>query len=223
MGPLPEAPESSATIAQAPPGPRATRPRGEQRRQEVIAAARDLFAARGFNSVSLAEIAAHVGLTQAGVLHHFPSKAALLTAVLQDREERNAVHDEARAAAGMDVVETFLATLRDNERNPELVQLFALLSAEGLSAENPGHDWWAERYRRTVAEMTAQLDDLVDADRLPEGVDVETIARWLIGLADGLRMQALLVPGSVNRSDSVAAFVRVLGSCLSLRTAATGA
>ena len=46
----------------------------------------ETFAERGYQSASLAEIAARVGLTQAGVLHYFSSKASLLTGVLDLRD-----------------------------------------------------------------------------------------------------------------------------------------
>jgi AcrR family transcriptional regulator len=46
----------------------------------------ETFATRGYNKASLAEISDRVGLTQAGVLHCFPSKADLLTGVLELRD-----------------------------------------------------------------------------------------------------------------------------------------
>jgi hypothetical protein len=41
-------------------------------------------------------------------------------------------------------------------------------------------------------------------------VTAETIVRWIHALADGLRMQWLLNPGSLNRHETVAQFVAML-------------
>lgn len=189
---------------------RGTTARGDRRRRQILDVAYSLFGERGFNSVSLADIAARAELTQAGVLHHYPTKAALLIAVLQDRETRNEERDAERLEQGMGWIDSFLETLEENEQHPELVQLFAVLSAESLSAQHPGHDWWVQRYAATVQRAARQLAREVDPGALPDGVDHETVARWLIALADGLRMQALLAPGTVDRHELVASFARVL-------------
>ena len=60
-----------------------TRERGEATRQLLLDEASRQFAERGFNGTSLSAIAAACGLGNAGVLHHFPSKARLYKAVLE--------------------------------------------------------------------------------------------------------------------------------------------
>lgn len=51
-------------------------------RCRILTAARRLLAERPAAQVSLRSIAAAAGLSQAGLLHHYPSKAALLAAVV---------------------------------------------------------------------------------------------------------------------------------------------
>ena len=53
-----------------------------QRRRQIIEAAFDVFAARGYQGGSLQEVADRVGLGHTSILHYFPSKRALLIAVL---------------------------------------------------------------------------------------------------------------------------------------------
>ena len=78
------------------PGPasRAQRPRATtaERRDEILRAAMETFAARGFHHGSLADVAERVGMTHAGVLHHFGSKDRLLLEVLEYRD-RSDVED----------------------------------------------------------------------------------------------------------------------------------
>ena len=59
--------------------------RGEQRRREILRTAVEVFGEQGFRGSSLREIAARVGISEAGLLHHFGSKAALLTATIEER------------------------------------------------------------------------------------------------------------------------------------------
>lgn len=191
------------------------RPRGDVRRRQILDAALELFAQRGFHTVGIGEIAQRVGITQAGLLHHYPSKAALLLAVLQEREARNQQDDAQARAEGADGLGAFLLTLEHNEHAPGLVQLFALLSAESITASHPAHVWFEERYERIVAQLTADLAEIVDVSALPEGADEETVARWVIGLADGLRIQWLLRPDAMNRHHTMQLFIDFLRPLLS--------
>ena len=66
-------------------------PRGEYaksaaRRQEIVAAALEVFSEAGFHKGSIRDVAERAGLSQAGVLHHYPSKHLLLQAVLDWRD-----------------------------------------------------------------------------------------------------------------------------------------
>jgi len=53
------------------------------RRHHILEQAERLFADHGYEGVALAEIARAAGLGNAGLIHHFPSKAALYRAVLE--------------------------------------------------------------------------------------------------------------------------------------------
>jgi TetR/AcrR family transcriptional regulator len=53
-------------------------------RAHVLRSATRLFAARGFEGTTLQAIADEVGVTKPSVLHHFPSKEALRTSVLDN-------------------------------------------------------------------------------------------------------------------------------------------
>lgn len=181
-------------------------PKGEAARQAILNSATTLFSEGGFNSASIADIAKHVGMTQAGMLHHFPSKAALLLAVLLEREGRNDLETEAERAKGLDGLTVFLHTLRNNDRTPPLVQLMTVLAAESIPESHPAHDWFEKRYERVVTSLVEHLTPMVEPAALPGGVTVETMARWLIGLADGLRIQWLYDETSVSRELSLAQY-----------------
>ena len=61
-------------------------PRGERSKETILEAALPLFARQGYRGASLASIASAAGLTQPGLLHHFPSKEELLLGLLDWRD-----------------------------------------------------------------------------------------------------------------------------------------
>lgn len=185
-------------------------PKGSARREQILDAATRLFARGGFNTVPLSDIAEDVGVTQAGLLHHFPSKKALFMGMLERRDE---MYIESRArgkASGLGFFDEFFATLKENESNRDVVQLFTILSSEALIDDHPAKDWFAKRYDRIISDAISDIDRLVDPKKLPPGVEVEDIARGIIALADGLRLQWLMDPDGLDRTTILRKFTAML-------------
>ena len=67
----------------AKPAGETTTARGQARREELIDVALRAFAAHGFRGASIGAIAREAGISEAGLLHHFPSKRELLFGVLE--------------------------------------------------------------------------------------------------------------------------------------------
>lgn len=71
------------------------------RREQILATAAELFAARGFHGVSVADLGAACGISGPALYKHFPSKDAVLAAMLVSiSEELLAVGRDRVAAAG---------------------------------------------------------------------------------------------------------------------------
>ena len=85
-----------------------TRRPAPTRRQQIIEVAAELFAERGFGGVSINDIGAALGTSGPALYKHFPSKDALLAAMLIDISERllgeGRRRAEACAADGADAV-----------------------------------------------------------------------------------------------------------------------
>jgi AcrR family transcriptional regulator len=162
----------------------------EARRAEILRTALDAFSVRGFQGSSLREIAESVGLSQAGVLHHFSSKEALLAAVLAEKDADSVKHFE--DARGVGVLDALRGVVAENMAQPGLIRLFTTLSAEAINEEHPAHEYFQVRYagaRELLAGSLAQGQ--ADGD-VGSGVDVELAASLLIAIMDGLQMQWLL-------------------------------
>lgn len=90
---------------------------GMRTRQQIVAAADELFYRRGFEHTSFAMIAEHVGISRGNFYHHFKSKDEILTAVIEARQaatrETVAAWEE-QAASPLDRVECFLRIVITN-------------------------------------------------------------------------------------------------------------
>ncbi|MFT4235966.1 MAG: TetR/AcrR family transcriptional regulator [Microbacterium sp.] len=183
-------------------------PKGERRRAEIVAAALTAFGTVGYRSASMVQIAADCGVSRAGLLHHFPTKESLLEAVLKqrDRQDYEQFFRGGTSDDGLDYFSRYLRLVEHNAANPGIVSLYAMLSTEASDPDHPAHAYFVERYERTRGWLRRALADLdargllrVDAD----GIDVE-----ILSVIDGLQIQWLLAPSSVDMP-------RVLRSALS--------
>ena len=71
----------------------------QTRRQQLLDTAAELFAARGFHGVSVADLGAACGISGPALYKHFPSKEALLAEMLVAISERLLDEGRARVAA----------------------------------------------------------------------------------------------------------------------------
>ena len=72
---------------------------GPTRREQILATAADLFAARGFHGVSVAELGAACGISGPALYKHFPSKQAVLAEMLVSISEQLLAVGRERVAA----------------------------------------------------------------------------------------------------------------------------
>ncbi len=186
---------------------------GRLRRERIITAATELFARVGYRHATILELAEAAGISRTGLLHHFGSKEALLSAVLERRDA-----EDAARFAGADTDETGLAALSTlvelawhNAERPHLVALFAVLSAEASDPDHPAHEYFVDRYRGTVADIAASLTRAKASGLLARSVDPAGQARTLVALMDGLQVQWLLSPADVDMAGTLRAQIeRVL-------------
>jgi len=74
-------------------------PAPSSRREQILATAAELFAARGFHGVSVAELGAACGISGPALYKHFPSKQAMLAEMLTSISERLLAVGRERVAA----------------------------------------------------------------------------------------------------------------------------
>jgi len=184
--------------------------RGRATREEILDAAMRLFGDVGYHTTSLRDVAARVGISHPGLLHHFPTKAALLEAVLQRRDEVDGKAFDDDVAASGDFLEA-LARLADrNAARPGIVELYATLSAEATSPAHPAHDYFRARYVRVLAQTTAAFELLAAEGRLRPGLDAPTAGRLSVAGMDGLQVQWLMAADAPEGRVDMARAIRAL-------------
>jgi len=172
--------------------------KGRARREEIIEAAMELFAARGYRGATIAQVAERVGITDAGLLHHFPSKEHLLLAVLAHREERDIERLRQARAESATPLDALIELCRRNAANPHIVQLFTVIAAESLDDTHPGHDAFVQRYRERRAGAARALTRAQEDGHLRADVDVPKLAAQVLAMYDGLQLQWLRDPDEVD-------------------------
>lgn len=173
-------------------------------RRRILDAALEVFAESGYRSGSLREIATRVGMSEAGLLHHFPSKIELLREVLAHRDERA---DRIVDRGGEDGIATLAGVIelaRLNATEPGAVEIYCVLSAEATSPDHPAHEFFVNRYAALRQQMTATFERLREGGLLREGVEPRKAAVRLIAIWDGLQVQWLLNRDCLDMADEIA-------------------
>ena len=150
-----------------------------------------MFATFGYRNGSLRDVAAAADITHAGVRHYFPTKAELLQAVLNWRDEQ-AIRRMASTDEPFGVLRGWIEAAEHNQNAPHMVELQVSLASEATSPDHPMYTYLLERYDFAVAFLTSAFADLDRRGMLSPGVSPDTAARTLVAVTDGVQTQWLL-------------------------------
>jgi AcrR family transcriptional regulator len=198
--------------------PRRTRKadQSEATRQALIAAARRLFAERGYADVSTEEIVQAAGVTRGALYHHYAGKLELFEAVYEDVERQlvESIAASAMASAASDPLsalragaEAFLDACED-----PAVQRIALVDAPSVL----GWERWREiGMRYGFGLVHATLEAAMEAGQIDRAPSTP-LAHLLLGAIDeGAMLIARADDGGETRAQvgaSVARFLEALRS-----------
>ena len=181
-----------------------------QTRRSILDSALTVFAESGYRSGSLREVAEQVGMSEAGLLHHFTNKSALLSAVLERRDDLTRERFDFDPEHGLDSLRSAIALVEYNASTPGVVELFCTLSAEATSPSHPVHQYFADRYTMATTMFRQVFEKVAARGELREGVDPAAAARATIALMDGLQIQWLLDRDSVDMAADVRRYLSSL-------------
>lgn len=182
--------------------------KGRAKKAEILAQAVAIFGESGYRGASLRDIAARCGISHPGLLHHFPTKEALLLAVLEQRDIADRERMSDPGVRGVAALRRTVDLVRVNTERRGIVELFAVVSAEATASDHPAHGYFVQRYDDSAEVIARAYREAAEDGHLREGVDPMTAARQLIAVMDGMQVQWLLSDGAIDMVAPVHAQVQ---------------
>ncbi len=186
----------------------------EQTRRQIIDAAAQLFASKGFYGTSMSDLASATALTKGAFYHHFESKDALFFAVVQSVQEKweNAV---GRQVFQVENALDQLAILLDSHaqllrREPTLCLVMTGLSAE-MEETNPS---FLAALHGVYGALIAFIERIIENGQARQqvrgDVDARLTALNLVGLLRGVSCFGMLGEMGLDCATVINAFKPVI-------------
>lgn len=184
-----------------------------ERRSAIARAALDIVLEKGHRALTTSEVASRAGMSETAMLYHFPTRDHILVAAMELANQdsrtlltrellgRDAERDEwpARALAGL------------SSEDIAVTRLFFALSAEAVNPDHPAHGFLKDHQERAIAEFAKGIQRRqADGFALP-GLDPQVVARKVVAVWSGLRMQWLINPSFDLASEVSQAFKALTG------------
>jgi len=172
----------------------------EERRAVTVEAVVELAAKQNPSEITTTMIARHMGVTQGALFKHFPTKDAILQAVMEWAAERLLARlDKAveTAATPLDKIEAmFMAHVAFVVEHPGVPRM--LFGELQRAEQTPAKRMAQTLIRRYGERLQRLLEEGKAAGELAAALDTEAAATLFIGTIQGLVMQSLLA-GDVAR------------------------
>ena len=192
----------------------------DERRAVTVEAVVQLAAEQNPSEITTTAIAKHMGVTQGALFKHFPTKDAILQAVMEWVAERLIARmDKAAQAAAspLAAIEAmFMAHVEFVAEHPGVPRMmFGELQRAGETAPKRMAQALIRRYGERLHRL---IEEGIARGELNPALDVEAAATLFVGTIQGLVMQSLLAGDVANiRRDAPRVFAiyrRGIGSAL---------
>lgn len=173
--------------------------RGLARRREILTVAVDEIANNGFRRRGLKKLAERVGLSEAGLFHHFGTKNELLQAVLMERHTQGVERFERLlGAGGRTAVEALPALMAETIESPGLSKFSMVMLAESYEPDSHSHDYYVDRNKRFRQDL-AKVIEAAQIDSNPDvAIDPAVAATLAQAVMDGVQGLWILDPDNVD-------------------------
>lgn len=184
----------------------------------ILAAAKQLFASRGYENTSTVAIARLAGTSESQLMKHFGSKEGLLEAIFDQGWEKMSFalrSIQELSAPGEKLLSLLDLMIKAFERDPELKELMLL---EGRRVRKEGHMVLLTRgYLEFVKTVDSLLLEIRAAGELRPDANPQAIRSGLIGMLEGLLRDQMLAhrinyPASYSTAEIRGLFTSVLGA-----------
>ncbi|GAB3394587.1 TetR/AcrR family transcriptional regulator [Humibacter soli] len=192
--------------------PRRSYAKGIARRRQIIESAIAEFADHGVDGTSLRTLGDAIGVSHATLRHYFASRDELLVEVYRAHEESSVgAAFDAEVSDEVTAVEAMALSADRNRSIPGLVRLYATLSTDALQEGHPASETFIrERFERLRNMLAERIRSDQAAGLIASDIDAMDAAALVIAASDGLQVQWLLSPDTVDVRRSLALLERIL-------------
>ncbi|MFD4876532.1 ScbR family autoregulator-binding transcription factor [Streptomyces sp. NPDC058420] len=177
--------------------------RGIRSRRSILEAAADVFGERGYDAASTNEILARAGLTRGALYHHFPSKEAIATALVEAQSEALVVPEHpVKLQAVIDLTLRFSRQLQTDAVLRASVRLAVEQSTFSASAQAP--------YNQSITVIEDLLRQAEKQGELLPGTDMSEVASTLVGAFTGLQVMSQAYSNRQDLPARISALWRLL-------------
>lgn len=194
------------------------RQRSLETRERILAAARQVFAAKGFAAATVDDVATSAGVSKGALYHHFHSKDDLFFALLGHRDAPALASLAQKAQAADTFEEIIRLVVREWLAHYTSDPLFAALSLE-FRLQATRDPRFRERVTQFRSALRSMLQGLIEAGQadgaVPEEVDSAGAAAVLFGLLDGVALACCTERDAFDRplvEDVAAAAQRIVAA-----------
>jgi len=186
--------------------------RGEETRSNILQAAVECFAQHGYEATGVNEICQRAGVTKGAFYHHFPSKQAVFTELLNrwldglDKQLADALAGAASVPEGLLHVADRAEHIFDmaDEQLPMFLEFWTearhdpVIRQEVIAPYRRYRDYFSGIIQAGMAEGSLRQ------------VDPDVVAQIIVSLAVGLVLQGVLDPQGTNWGEVVREGLRML-------------
>jgi len=165
------------------------------RRDEILFAAKRLFARMGFHQTSMQQICAAAGMSPGNLYRYFPSKEAIIAGIAE-RDRAEVAAQLAGIENAPDFFTTFAALAHHHfvERDLDDVGLCAEIMSE--SRRNPAISRIMNEFDKDVtARLTSMLRAAAERGEISRDIDFDAVVAMLMVIADGVWWRRAVEPG----------------------------
>ncbi len=182
-------------------------------RDQVLAAARRVFLARGYERATLDAIADEAGFSKGVVYSQFESKGDLFLALLEQRIAERAAQNEAIAKrqTGAEGLAAILRAAREDSEQGREWRLLLLEFRLHAARDRELNRRYTEAHQRTIAGVAATLERILGDSRDEFVESPRHLATLVLAFELGLLLERTADPRSLPQTVAERAIVRLLG------------
>jgi AcrR family transcriptional regulator len=176
------------------------------RRRAIAEAALELVLEKGHRALITADVAQRAGLSEPGVLYHYPTKDDLLLAALRLSDE----YEWSTMPLG-ESIRRAPARAAESLRRINIVRLHTAMFGESSDPSHPAYAYFKERWRVGDERMVESITRLQAAGAIGPDIEPYRVSRWIHTAWEGLQLQWLAEQNFDITAELQSLIERILG------------